>query len=35
MEETRKLVGLAEDPGGHAALVLDDGGFDWVDQVGV
>lgn len=29
------LPGFAEDPGGHAALVLDYGGFDWIDQVGV
>ena len=26
---------FAQDPGGHAAAVLDDGGFEWVDELGV
>ena len=26
---------FAEDPGGHAAIVLDDGGFEWVDLDGI
>jgi hypothetical protein len=30
--DTDKLSVLADDPGGHAALILNDGGLEWVEE---